>query len=69
MTKPRMTRFQQWLEWFVHEQNITNVQCGDLFGVHDSLIGHYLRGTRAPTYETLQKIKKATKVDMNDLFD
>lgn len=48
---------------------MTNVQCGEKFGVNDSLIGHYLRGTRFPTYTTLQKIRKATGIDMNELFD
>ncbi|MGE0433269.1 MAG: helix-turn-helix domain-containing protein [Planctomycetota bacterium] len=63
------TRFQDWLHDFLTESGMSNVQCGDLFGVNDSLIGHYLRGTRAPTYTTLQKIRDATNVDLNKLFD
>ncbi len=62
------TRFQDWLERFLADNGLTNAQCGDLFGVDDSLIGHYLRGSRAPTYTTLQKIRNATRVDMNDLW-
>ncbi len=63
-----MTPFQIWLQRFLAETGMTNVQCGALFGVNDSLIGHYLRGTRAPTYATLQKIRDATKIDMNEIF-
>ena len=64
-----MTKFQKWLRRYLNETGMTNVQCGQKFQVNDSLIGHYLRGTRFPTYTTLQKIKKATGIDMNDLFD
>lgn len=64
-----MNKFQRWLHDFLKKNNMTNVDCGRLFDVNDSLIGHYLRGTRMPTYSTLQKIKNATKIDMNDLFD
>ena len=63
------TRFQEWLERFLADSGMTNVQCGDLFGVNDSLIGHYQRGSRAPTYATLQKIRDATRIDMNELWD
>jgi len=62
-------KFQQWLQKYLDATQMTNVQCADLFQVNDSLIGHYLRGTRAPTYLTLQKIKRATGLDMNEIFD
>ena len=64
-----MNKFQKWLHDYLKAQNMTNVQAGTKFGVNDSLIGHYLRGTRMPTYTTLQKIRNATGVDMNTLFD
>lgn len=64
-----MTKFQTWLEQFLSENHLTNLECGKLFEVNDSLIGHYRRGTRLPTYQTLQKIRKATKIDMNDIFE
>ena len=64
-----MNKFQKWLKRYLDTTQMTNVQCGELFQVNDSLIGHYLRGTRFPTYTTLAKIKRATGVDMNELFD
>ena len=64
-----MNKFQKWLKRYLETSGMTNVQCGELFQVNDSLIGHYLRDTRFPTYATLQKIKRATGVNMNDLFD
>lgn len=64
-----MNKFQKWLDNYLQQNEMTNVECGRLFGVNDSLIGHYLRGTRLPTYTTLQKIKDATKLNLNDLFD
>lgn len=64
-----MNRFQKWLHEFLKENDLTNVQCGEKFGVNDSLIGHYLRGTRLPTYTTLQKIKNATGLNMNEIFE
>ncbi len=64
-----MNKFQRWLQEYLRNNNLTNVDCGKQFDVNDSLIGHYLRGTRMPTYATLQKIKKATGIDMNSLFE
>ena len=64
-----MNKFQKWLNDYLKKEGITNVEAGDRFKVNDSLIGHYLRGTRLPTYTTLQKIRDATKLDMNDIFD
>ena len=69
MTNLHTTKFRKWLQNFLKEREITNVECGLLFGVTEFRIGHYLRGTRTPTYEALQRIKQATGVDMNDLFD
>jgi transcriptional regulator with XRE-family HTH domain len=64
-----MNKFQKWLMEYLKQTGMTNVECGERFGVNDSLIGHYLRGTRLPTYTTLQKIRNATDIDMNDLFE
>ncbi len=64
-----MNQFQKWLQEYLRTTGMTNVECGEHFGVNDSLIGHYLRGTRFPTYRTLQKIKQATSIDMNSLFE
>ena len=64
-----MNKFQKWLQEYLRTTGMTNVECGEHFGVNDSLIGHYLRGTRLPTYHTLQKIKQATRIDMNSLFE
>ncbi len=64
-----MNKFQNWLQEYLKTTRMTNVECGVHFGVNDSLIGHYLRGTRLPTYTTLQKIRQATSIDMNQLFE
>ena len=64
-----MSKFQEWLLRYISERGITNAECAKAFGVHQSLITYYLKGTRQPTYETLQKIKRATGVDLNILFE
>ncbi|MCD4657371.1 MAG: hypothetical protein K8S87_07480 [Planctomycetes bacterium] len=65
----RNSKFRNWLEDFIKNNKLHNRDVGELFGVNDSLIGHYRKGTRLPTYTTLQRIKIATGIDMNDLFD
>ena len=63
------SKFREWLAEFIKENKLHNRDVGELFGVNDSLIGHYLNGTRLPTYTTLQRIKIATGIDINTLFD
>ena len=63
------TRFRTWLRNFIKEKGYSNRDAAVLFGINDSLIGHYLNGTRLPTYTTLQHIKAAIGIDMNILFD
>ena len=65
----RSSKFRNWLEDFIKGNKLHNRDVGELFGVNDSLIGHYRKGTRLPTYTTLQRIRIATGIDMNDLFD
>ena len=65
----RNSKFRVWLENFIKNNKLHNRDVGELFGVNDSLIGHYRKGTRLPTYTTLQRIRIATGIDMNDLFD
>ncbi len=62
------TKFQDWLRQYITESGISNAECAKRFGVHESLITYYLKGARQPTYGTLQKIKFATGVDLNQLF-
>lgn len=62
------TPFQDWLRQYINDSSISNAECAKRFGVHESLITYYLKGTRQPTYSTLQKIKWATDVDLNQLF-
>ncbi len=62
------TKFQNWLREYITESSISNAECAKRFGVHESLITYYLKGSRRPTYGTLQKIKYATGVDLNLLF-
>ena len=66
--KPKQNPFQTWLDGWMAENQLTNLAAAEIIGVNDSLIGHYLRGTRMPTYSTLAKIKAATGVDMDTLF-
>ena len=63
------TRFRTWLQEFIAEKEYSNRDVAVLFGINDSLVGHYLSGTRLPTYTTLQRIKIAIGIDMNLLFD
>lgn len=63
------TRFQAWLINYLESTNQTNCDFADRVEINDSLVGHYIRGTRHPTYRTLQKIRRALRLDMNILFD
>jgi len=67
--KVRNSKFREWLIEFIKENKLHQKDVGELFGVNDSLIGHYIKGTRLPTYTTLQHIKIATGIDINILFD
>lgn len=62
------SKFQEWLRQYITENAISNAECAKRFGVHESLITYYLKGSRQPTYATLQKIKFATKADLNTMF-
>lgn len=63
------TAFQTWLCDYLDTADITNFDFAARVGINDSLVGHYIRGTRHPTYRTLQKIRDALKLDMNTIFD
>lgn len=72
-TKPELddqtkNHFIDWLHRHLEEHNLTNRAFAKEIGVNDSLIGHYLRGTRIPTYVTLQKIKDVYDIDMNEVI-
>lgn len=63
-------KFRRWLTTYIDKNSMSNLDAAKLFGINDSLVGHYLRGQRLPAYGTLQKIKTAVPdLDLNDLFD
>ena len=64
----RNSKFREWLIKFIEENKLHQRDVAELFGVNDSLIGHYIKGTRLPTYTTLQRIKVVTGIDINFLF-
>lgn len=68
LTASGETPFQTWLVQYLESTDQTNVDFAHRVGINDSLVGHYIRGTRQPTYRTLQKIRKVLKLDMNLLF-
>lgn len=63
------TAFRKWLREYLDATGMTNIQCAEHVGVNDSLIGHYLRGTRLPTLVTLQKFVDACDPDVERFFD
>ena len=62
-------KFRDWLDKFLTDNDLSNRDAAILFGVNDCLIAFYLRGMRLPTYTTLQRIKVATKINLNILFN
>ena len=56
------SKFREWLAEFIKENKLHNRDVGELFGINDSLFGHYLKGIRLLTYTTLVRIKAATGV-------
>lgn len=64
----QQTKFQKWLFKYLEDNDLTNCAFAEMVLVNDSLIGHYLRGTRHPGYATLAKIANVTGADPRDWF-
>jgi len=64
-----VTPFQKWLLNYMTSHQMTNREFAEMCEINPSLISHYLKGTREPSYPTLQKIKDALDLYVNILFE
>lgn len=69
MTAPILTKFGENLRKFRQEKNMSQEDLGFAAGIHRTYVGSVERGEQNVSLINLEKLAKALKLRMRDLFD
>jgi len=63
-----MNKFAETLKELMDEQGLNQLALADLLGIRQSQISNWLNGRSLPNYTSLQLIKDAFSVSIDDFF-